>query len=123
MNIERVNNIIFVLFQRSKIDANNFDKDFTSEDPVLTPVDPVVVKAINQEEFKGFSFVNPDYGRLLQTPEAAAAAAAAAARTNSNANTPAPTNTTATTTATNTPTATPFVPDYFVYLPVAVKKP
>ncbi|WAR20129.1 KPC2-like protein [Mya arenaria] len=31
-------------------------------EPVLTPIDPAVVKAINQEEFRGFSFVNPDYG-------------------------------------------------------------
>lgn len=49
---------------KSKVDANNFDRDFTSEEPVLTPVDPAVVKAINQEEFAGFSFVNPDYGKL-----------------------------------------------------------
>lgn len=49
---------------KSKVDANNFDRDFTSEEPVLTPVDPAVVKAINQEEFAGFSFINPDYGKL-----------------------------------------------------------
>ncbi|KAK7492291.1 hypothetical protein BaRGS_00016388 [Batillaria attramentaria] len=49
---------------KSKVDANNFDRDFTSEEPVLTPVDPNVVKAINQEEFAGFSFINPDYGKL-----------------------------------------------------------
>lgn len=46
------------------MDANNFDRDFTSEEPVLTPVDPAVVKAINQEEFAGFSFINTDYGKL-----------------------------------------------------------
>ncbi|PVD26674.1 hypothetical protein C0Q70_14352 [Pomacea canaliculata] len=49
---------------KSKVDANNFDRDFTSEEPVLTPIDPAVVKAINQEEFRGFSFINPDYGKL-----------------------------------------------------------
>lgn len=42
----------------------NFDKDFTSEDAVLTPVDQNIVKAINQEEFSGFSFVNSDFGQL-----------------------------------------------------------
>lgn len=52
--------------QKSKTDANNFDKDFTTEEPNLTPVDPAVVKAINQEEFRGFSFMNPDYGKLDQ---------------------------------------------------------
>lgn len=51
---------------KSKTDANNFDKDFTTEEPNLTPVDPAVVKAINQEEFRGFSFMNPDYGKLDQ---------------------------------------------------------
>ncbi|XP_013409848.1 calcium-independent protein kinase C isoform X2 [Lingula anatina] len=49
---------------KSKFDANNFDKDFTSEDPVLTPIDNAVVKAINQAEFRGFSMVNTDYGKL-----------------------------------------------------------
>lgn len=56
-------------FQKSKTDANNFDKDFTSEEPTLTPVDPSVVKAINQEEFSGFSFINPDYGKTLQASD------------------------------------------------------
>ncbi|XP_064623226.1 calcium-independent protein kinase C-like isoform X2 [Lineus longissimus] len=49
---------------KNRTDANNFDKDFTSEEPVLTPVDPAIVKAINQEEFRGFSFINPEYGKL-----------------------------------------------------------
>ncbi|XP_064603809.1 calcium-independent protein kinase C-like isoform X2 [Liolophura sinensis] len=53
---------------KSKTDANNFDKDFTSEEPELTPVDQAVVKAINQEEFRGFSFTNPDYGKLQMVP-------------------------------------------------------
>lgn len=42
-------------------DTNNFDKDFTSEDPILTPIDPIIVKAINQDEFRDFSFINPDW--------------------------------------------------------------
>ena len=54
---------------KSKTDANNFDKDFTSEEPTLTPVDPSVVKAINQEEFSGFSFINPDYGKTSHTSD------------------------------------------------------
>ncbi|XP_048732224.1 calcium-independent protein kinase C-like isoform X2 [Ostrea edulis] len=53
---------------KSRTDANNFDKDFTSEEPTLTPVDPSVVKTINQEEFHGFSFINPDYGKLSYCP-------------------------------------------------------
>ncbi len=54
----------FSFVQKSKTDANNFDKDFTSEQPLLTPVEPNLVKTINQEEFRGFSFINPDYGKL-----------------------------------------------------------
>lgn len=43
-------------------DANNFDTEFTKEEPVLTHVPKDVVRCINQEEFAGFSFVNPDFG-------------------------------------------------------------
>lgn len=57
----------FWSLQKSKKDAMNFDAEFTKEEPVLTPVNADVVRAINQEEFKGFSFVNPDYnpGRYM----------------------------------------------------------
>lgn len=49
---------IFFLFQpqKTKRDVNNFDQDFTREDPVLTPVEDAIIKQINQEEFKGFSY-------------------------------------------------------------------
>lgn len=60
--------LIFILsFFKSKLeqkdikDTSNFDKDFTSEEPVLTPVDPMIIKAINQDEFRDFSFINPDW--------------------------------------------------------------
>lgn len=43
-------------------DANNFDTEFTKEEPVLTHVPKDVIRCINQEEFAGFSFVNPDFG-------------------------------------------------------------
>ncbi|KAJ1364400.1 Serine/threonine kinase [Parelaphostrongylus tenuis] len=46
---------------KSKRDANNFDADFTKEEPVLTPTDPAVIRSINQEEFRGFTFVNPHF--------------------------------------------------------------
>lgn len=45
----------------SKREAANFDAEFTKEEPVLTPVPHDVVRAINQEEFRGFSFVNKDF--------------------------------------------------------------
>ncbi|XP_067012348.1 protein kinase C isoform X2 [Anabrus simplex] len=46
---------------KSKKDALNFDAEFTKEEPVLTPINADIVRAINQDEFKGFSFVNPDF--------------------------------------------------------------
>lgn len=49
-------------FQRSPKDALNFDAEFTKEEPVLTPVPSDVMRCINQEEFAGFSFVNPNFG-------------------------------------------------------------
>ncbi|KAM6956839.1 protein kinase C epsilon type-like [Aplochiton taeniatus] len=41
---------------KTKRDVNNFDQDFTREEPVLTLVEDAIVKQINQEEFKGFSY-------------------------------------------------------------------
>ncbi|XP_048864020.1 protein kinase C epsilon type isoform X2 [Brienomyrus brachyistius] len=45
---------------KTKRDVNNFDQDFTREDPVLTPVEEAIIKQINQEEFKGFSYFGED---------------------------------------------------------------
>ncbi|XP_055638560.1 protein kinase C isoform X2 [Toxorhynchites rutilus septentrionalis] len=47
---------------RSARDALNFDTEFTKEDPVLTPVPNDIIRCINQEEFAGFSFMNPEFG-------------------------------------------------------------
>ena len=47
--------------QKNKRDVNNFDQDFTKEEPVLTPTPADVLKTINQDEFRNFSFVNPDF--------------------------------------------------------------
>uniref|UniRef100_A0A3P8SYE4 Protein kinase C n=1 Tax=Amphiprion percula TaxID=161767 RepID=A0A3P8SYE4_AMPPE len=41
---------------KTKRDVNNFDQDFTREEPVLTPVENSIIKQINQDEFKGFSY-------------------------------------------------------------------
>ncbi|KAJ8264758.1 hypothetical protein GJAV_G00154550 [Gymnothorax javanicus] len=45
---------------KTKRDVNNFDQDFTREEPVLTPVEDAIVKQINQDEFKDFSFFGED---------------------------------------------------------------
>ncbi|XP_071522883.1 protein kinase C [Panulirus ornatus] len=52
---------------KGRKDAVNFDAEFTKEDPVLTFINAEVVRAINQAEFVGFSFVN----KAFKTPVAA----------------------------------------------------
>ncbi|XP_054090399.1 protein kinase C, brain isozyme isoform X7 [Zeugodacus cucurbitae] len=42
-------------------DVSNFDKQFTSEKTDLTPTDKVFMMNLDQTEFGGFSYVNPDY--------------------------------------------------------------
>jgi len=54
---------------KSKKDVLNFDPEFTKEEPVLTPVNPELVRTINQEEFAGFSFYNQDFGKLTLKQE------------------------------------------------------
>lgn len=43
---------------KSARDVSNFDSDFLKEEPTLTPVNPEVLKSINQDEFIGFSYTN-----------------------------------------------------------------
>jgi len=50
---------------KNRKDALNFDSEFTKEDPVLTPVNPEILKTINQDEFQGFSFENLEFGKML----------------------------------------------------------
>ena len=60
--------ISIFFFQKNKRDVLNFDPEFTKEEPNLTPVNPDVVKTIDQKEFEGFSFYNTDYGKLSGMP-------------------------------------------------------
>uniref|UniRef100_A0A8D3DJX6 Protein kinase C n=1 Tax=Scophthalmus maximus TaxID=52904 RepID=A0A8D3DJX6_SCOMX len=41
--------------------GENFDKFFTAAPSVLTPSDPDILAAINQDDFEGFTFLNPDF--------------------------------------------------------------
>uniref|UniRef100_A0A8C1V548 Protein kinase C n=1 Tax=Cyprinus carpio TaxID=7962 RepID=A0A8C1V548_CYPCA len=41
--------------------GENFDKFFTSAPSALTPSDPDVLAAISQEEFQGFTYINPEF--------------------------------------------------------------
>ena len=40
---------------------SNFDKDFTNMPVAFTPIEAVIVKAINQDEFTDFSYQNLDW--------------------------------------------------------------
>ena len=46
---------------KGKGEATNFDPEFTGEKPVLTPTDSKLIATIDQDEFKGFSYVNPGF--------------------------------------------------------------
>ena len=53
-------NSIFAL-QKNFYDTSNFDSDFTRMSPRLTPISHQAMTAVNQADFRGFSFVNSKY--------------------------------------------------------------
>ncbi|XP_013393056.1 calcium-dependent protein kinase C isoform X4 [Lingula anatina] len=46
---------------KAKKDVSNFDKEFTKETAKLTPTDKLFIMNLDQTEFAGFSFVNPEF--------------------------------------------------------------
>lgn len=46
---------------RHRKDVSNFDKQFTSEKTDLTPTDKLFMMNLDQTEFMGFSFLNPEF--------------------------------------------------------------
>lgn len=59
------------VLQKGRKDAVNFDAEFTKEDPVLTPINQEVVRAINQDEFRGFSCINSAFKSAAAAPSQA----------------------------------------------------
>lgn len=47
--------------QKSANDTSNFDSEFTHEAPKLTPVDRLFLMNLDQTEFEGFTYINPEY--------------------------------------------------------------
>ena len=52
---------LLVYQQKSKRSFDNFDPEFTDEAARLTPCDKSFIANINQNDFHGFSFVNPEF--------------------------------------------------------------
>ncbi|XP_070579470.1 protein kinase C beta type-like isoform X2 [Ptychodera flava] len=46
---------------KNPLDVSNFDKEFTKEAPTLTPTDKLFIMNLDQSEFMGFSYTNPEY--------------------------------------------------------------
>lgn len=46
--------------QKTPEDVNNFDPDFTSEEPILTPIEDLLIPSSSQEEFRDFSFTSDE---------------------------------------------------------------
>ncbi len=53
-------NSFVIPLQKTPEDVNNFDPDFTQEEPTLTPIDDPLIPSISQEEFRNFSFTSPE---------------------------------------------------------------
>lgn len=68
LNIAAAVHYIFLMpSQKTPEDVNNFDPDFTQENPTLTPIDDPLIPSINQEEFLNFSFTSPELLENLDT--------------------------------------------------------
>lgn len=47
--------------QKNRRDTCNFDKEFTKMATDLTPTDKLVIMNLDQDDFMGFSYTNPEY--------------------------------------------------------------
>ncbi|KAJ1095965.1 hypothetical protein NDU88_001115 [Pleurodeles waltl] len=50
-----------LLDMKDKRDTSNFDKEFTRQPVDLTPTDKLFIMNLDQNEFDGFSYTNPEF--------------------------------------------------------------
>ncbi|KPP71750.1 hypothetical protein Z043_109306 [Scleropages formosus] len=50
-----------MLRKKSKKDTCNFDKEFTKMAVEMTPTDKLFIMNLDQNEFLGFSYTNPEF--------------------------------------------------------------
>jgi novel protein kinase C delta type len=57
----RVTLILLIIFlQQHPLDVQYFDKAFTAERAKLTPVQKEILQSMDQTQFQGFSYTNPN---------------------------------------------------------------
>ena len=61
LSIVMVSQALTFYSQRHRKDVSNFDRQFTSEGIELTPTDKLFMMNLDQNEFAGFSFLNPEF--------------------------------------------------------------
>ncbi|TUD86393.1 Protein kinase C beta type [Bagarius yarrelli] len=47
--------------EKTRRDTSNFDKEFTKMAVELTPTDKLFIMNLDQNEFQGFSYTNPEF--------------------------------------------------------------
>uniref|UniRef100_A0A8C3T283 AGC-kinase C-terminal domain-containing protein n=1 Tax=Chelydra serpentina TaxID=8475 RepID=A0A8C3T283_CHESE len=52
---------ILCCHHKDKRDTSNFDKEFTRQPVELTPTDKLFIMNLDQTEFAGFSYTNPEF--------------------------------------------------------------
>ncbi|KAI4892907.1 hypothetical protein NFI96_005665 [Prochilodus magdalenae] len=53
--------VISVYTLKNSRDTSNFDREFTKMPTELTPTDKLFIMNLDQDEFLGFSYTNPEY--------------------------------------------------------------
>lgn len=55
----------FIFVQKHRKDLSNFDTEFTKESTELTPTDKLFMMNLDQNDFIGFSYMNPEFITMI----------------------------------------------------------